>query len=160
MPTADRTTLKAAIEELTDKLRTNLTAEPPTAAKPFRRVAVHVGGIDEFPRPFLALHLTRARPVSIVDDDRLFEVTMSLRVVTDVSASDPHAALLDPIGALEDCMDGLVDIGVIEGAEGFDDRAWAFDYPKATAGARVAAASATQTFVVKVERAQNREPAE
>ncbi|MCH7838998.1 MAG: hypothetical protein IID38_02025 [Planctomycetes bacterium] len=159
MPTTDRTTIKAAIEELTDKLRTNLVADPPTATKPFRRVEVHQAGVEEYPRPFLTLSLSRARPIGVIDNDKLIEVAMTLRLVTDVSASDPHAAVLDKIGALEDYLDGIVDAGVIEGAEGFDQRVWSFEYPKTPAGARVAAASATQTFVVKVERQQNREPA-
>ena len=159
MPTADRTTIKAAIEELTTKLRTNLVADPPTDAKPFRRVEVASAGVEEYPRPFLTLLLTRAQPIGITDNDKLLEVTMTLRVVTDVSASDPHDAILDKIGALDDYLDSILDSGVIDGAEGFDDRAWTFDYPRATAGARVASASATQTFVVKVEREQNREPA-
>lgn len=159
MPTPDRTTLKAAIEELTDKLRTNLTADPPTVGKPFRRVAVHVGGVDEFPRPFLTLHVTRARPIAVVDNDKLWAATMSLRAVADVRASDLHAELLDPIAAIEDYLDSLIDIGVLEGAEGFDDRVWSYEYTKTTAGSRVAAATAVQTFVVKVEREQNREPA-
>ena len=159
MATADRTTIKAAIEELTTKLRTNLVADPPTATKPFRRVEIADTGVEEYPRPFLTLLLTRTRPVGVADNDRLVEVTMTLRVVTDVAASDPHAAMLDTIGAVEDYFDSILDAGVIEGAEGFDDRAWTFEYPRATAGARVASATATQTFVVKVERGQNREPA-
>lgn len=159
MATADRTTIKAAIEELTTKLRTNLVADPPTATKPFRRVEIADTGVEEYPRPFLTLLLTRTQPVGVVDNDRLVEVTMTLRVVTDVRASDPHAAMLDTIGAVEDYFDSILDTGVIEGAEGFDDRAWTFEYPRATAGARVASATATQTFVVKVERGQNREPA-
>ena len=159
MATADRTIIKAAIEELTTKLRTNLVADPPTATKPFRRVEIADTGVEEYPRPFLTLLLSRTRPVGVVDNDRLVEVTMTLRVVTDVAASDPHAAMLDTIGAVEDYFDSILDAGVIEGAEGFDDRAWTFEYPRATAGARVASATATQTFVVKVERGQNREPA-
>ncbi len=158
MATADRTTIKAAIEELTTKLRTNLVADPPTATKPFRRVEIADTGVEEYPRSFLTLLLTRTRPVGVADNDRLVEVTMTLRVVTDVAASDPHAAMLDTIGAVEDYFDSILDAGVIEGAEGFDDRAWTFEYPRATAGARVASATATQTFVVKVERGQNREP--
>ncbi len=159
MATADRTTIKAAIEELTTKLRTNLVADPPTATKPFRRAEIADTGVEEYPRPFLTLLLSRTQPVGVADNDRLVEVTMTLRVVTDVAASDPHAAMLDTIGAVEDYFDSILDAGVIEGAEGFDDRAWTFEYPRATAGARVASATATQTFVVKVERGQNREPA-
>ncbi len=157
--TPDRTTIKAAIEELTTKLRTNLVADPLTSAKPFRRVEVGGAGVEEYPRPFLTLLLARARPIGISENDKLTEVTMTLRLVTDVAAADPHTAMLDKIGALEDYLDSVVDTGVIGGAEGFDDRVWTFDYPRTTAGARVAAASATQTFVVKVERERNREPA-
>jgi hypothetical protein len=159
MATADRTTIKAAIEELTAKLKTNLVDDPPTAAKPFRRIGIGASGVEEYSRPFLTLELTRARPVGVIDNDKLVQVSMTLRVITDVSASDPHEAILDKIGAVEDYLDSIVDSGVIEGAEGFDDREWMLDYPRATAGARVAAAIATQTFVVKVEREHNREPA-
>lgn len=157
--TPDRTTIKAAIEELIDKLRTNLVADSLTAAEPFRRVTVGEAGVEEYPRPYLTLWLVRSRPIGVSENDKLVEVSMSLRVVTDVSASDPHEAILDKIGALDDYLDSIADTGVIEGAEGFDDRAWTFNYPSATAGARVATASATQTFVVKVEREHNREPA-
>jgi len=159
MATPDRTTIKAAIEELTTKLRANLTADPPTAVKPFRRIEVATGGVEEYPHPFLTLMLARTRPVGVIEDDKLLEVSMALRMVTDVSASDPHEAILDKIGAIEDYFDSILDTGVIEGAEGFDDREWTFDYPHATAGARVASAAAVQTFVVKVERQHNREPA-
>lgn len=159
MPTADRTTVKAAIVELTTKLRTNLIADPPTASKPFRRVEISSGGGDEYARPFLTLQLARIRPIAVADNDRLLAVAMSLRMVTDVSASDPHAAILDAIGAVEDYFDGIVDSGVIDGAEGFDDREWIIDYPTATAGARMAVATARETFIVKIERGNNREPA-
>jgi len=161
MPTADRTTIKAAIDELINKLRTNLAAIPPTATKPFRRVEVGDSGAagEEYPRPFLTVRLVRARPIGIVDDDKVMEVTTALRMVTDVSASDPHGAMLDKIGALDDYLDSIRDGGVIAGAEGFDDRVWTFDYPRATSGSRIAAAEATQTFVVKVQRTFNRVPA-
>ena len=119
MATTDRTTIKAAIEELTTKLRTNLVADPPTATKPFRRVEIADTGVEQYPRPFLTLLLTRTQPVGVADNDRLVEVTMTLRVVTDVAASDPHAAMLDTIGAVEDYFDSILDAGVIEGAEGF-----------------------------------------
>ncbi len=159
MPTPDRTTIKAAIEELTTKLRTNLTADPPTATKPFRRVEIAAAGVEEYPRPFLTLLLARTRPIGVTDNDRLIGVSMTLRMVTDLSSSDPHPAILDKIGAVEDYFDSIVDTGVIEGAEGFDDREWTLEYPRATAGARMASATASQTFVVKVQRGQNREPA-
>ena len=159
MPTPDRTTLKAAIDELSTKLRANLVADPPTATKPFRRVEVGPVGIEEYPRPFLGLLLSRARPIGVTDNDKIIEASMTLRLVTDVTASDPHGAILDKIGAVDDYLDSLIDTGILEGAEGFDDRVWTFDYPRATSGARVASASAAQTFVVTVERQQNRVPA-
>ena len=158
-PTPDRTTIRATIDEFITKLRDNLVADPPTAAKPFRRVEVGDTGLTEFPRPFLALFLNRTTLIGIVDNDKLIEATMTLRLATDASAADLHGTLLDKIGAVEDYLDSIVDTGVIEGAEGFDRRVWDFDYPRTTAGARVASARATQTFVVKVEREQNRVPA-
>ena len=66
---------------------------------------------------------------------------------------------MNEMARIEDYLDGIIDTGVLEGAEGFDDRAWTFDYPKSSAGARVAVATAKHTFVVKVERQQNRVPA-
>ena len=159
MPTADRTTIKAAIDELVSKLRTNLAAIPPTATKPFRRVEVGDAGTEEYPRPFLTVRLIRARPIGIVDDDKVFEITTTLWMVTDVSASDPHGAMLDKIGALDDYLDSIRNSGVIAGAEGFDDRVWTIDYPRTTSGSRVASAEATQSFVVKVQRTFNRVPA-
>ena len=159
MATPDRTTIKATIEDLATKLTTNLVADPPTATKPFRRVVVGASGVEEYPRPFLSMLLTRAQPLGVTDNDKVVWMTMTLRVVTDAAEADPHEAILDKIGALDDYFDSIVDSGVISGAEGFDDRAWTFEYPRATAGARVATATAAQTFVVKVERGQNREPA-
>ncbi len=159
MPTADRTTIKVAIDELVNKLRTNLAANPPTATKPFRRVEVGDAGPGSYPRPFLTVHLLRTRAIGVVDDDKVMEAAVVLRMVTDVSASDPHGAILDKIGAVEDYLDGIRDSGVIAGAEGFDDRSWTFDYPRTTSGSRVATAEATQTLVVKVQRTYNRMPA-
>lgn len=158
-PTPDRTTIKVVIEELTTRLRANLVADPPTATKPFRRVEVGGQGLEEYPRPFLTLQLARTRPIGVTQNDKVVEVAMTLWIVTDVLASDPHTAMLDEISAIDDYLDSVIDTGVIEGAEGFDDRVWTFEYPKSTAGARVATAKATQSFVVKIERGQNRIPA-
>ncbi len=144
---------------LTTKLQTNLVADPPTATKPFRRVRVGPTGDEEYPRPFLTVQLARIRPIATVDGDKLIEAAVTLHLVTDVTQSDPHDALLDKVGAVDDYLDSIRDTGVIEGAEGFDDREWTFDFPRTTAGARLASAKASQTFVVKVEREQNREPA-
>ena len=157
--TPDRTTIKATVGEFISKLRANLVADPPTAAQPFRRIEVAGEGVADYPRPFLALTLTKVRPIGVVDNDKLFEVSIALRAVLDVSATDPHDTMLDAIAAIEDYMDTILETGVIEGAEGFDNQIWTLDYPRATAGARVASASATQNIVVKVERQNNREPA-
>lgn len=159
MPTTDRTTIKAVIDELKTKLTDNLVADPPTTVKPLRRVEVASAGFEEYPRPFLTLLLVRTKPIGVTQNDKLIEVTMTLRIVTDASAADPHAAMLDKIGAVDDYLDSIVDSGVLEGAEGFDDRVWTFEYPRSTAGVRVAAATAAQAFVVKVQREQNRVPA-
>ncbi len=157
--TSDRTTLKAALAELAAKLTANLVADPPTGAKPLRGLTVGAGSVMACPRPFMALRLARTRTIAVMDDDKVLAATVLLTLVTDVSASDPHDALLDKIGAVEDYLDSLIDIGVMEGTEGSDDREWTFEYPSATTGARVVSAQAVQTLIVKVERGQNREPA-
>lgn len=159
MSTADRTTVKAAINELTTKLTDNLVADPPTSAKPFRRIGVGESQPDAFARPFLMITLTRSRPIGVTENDRLIEIQMQLRAVVDVTAAVAHDVLLDAIGAIEDYFDSIIDTGVIDGAEGFDNRVWSFDYPSTTSGARLAVASAGQTFIVKVERQQNLTPA-
>ena len=158
MPTPDRTTVKAAVQEFVSKLRSNLIVDPPTAAKPLRRVEVGQMGSEEYPRPFLAVRLTRTRPIGTGDDDKLIEVSSELRLVTDAAGTDPHDTVLDQLGAVEDYLDSIVDTGVIDGAEGFDDRAWTIDYPRTTSGSRLAVAEAKQTFVVKIQRGRNREP--
>jgi len=158
MAATDRTTISASLDELAAKLWANLVADPPTPAKPFRRVAVGRAGFQEHPRPFLALTVTRTRPIGAMDNDKLIQVTMTLRLVADILASDPHVALLAAIGAVEDYLDAIVETGVIGGADGFDDRTWVFDYPQTAAGARVAAAEASQSFVVRVQREGNRVP--
>ena len=147
------------MDEFVSKLRDNLVADPPTSAKPFRRAEVGATGVEEYARPFLSVLIAAARPIGVVNDDKVIEVTVTVRVVVDVTQVDPHDALLDTVGALDDYLDGIIDTGVIEGAEGFDDRAWTFDYPRSSAGARVAVATAKHTFIVKVERQQNRNPA-
>jgi hypothetical protein len=158
MPTPDRTTLKATMAEFVVKLRNALVSDPLTASQPFRSVVIGDARGDEHPRPFLALTLIRVRPIGAIDGDKMLEASMTLRMFTDVLDTDSHPALLDKIGAIEDHLDNIIDEGVIEGAAGFDDRVWSFDYPITSSGARLASASANQTFVVKVEREHNREP--
>ena len=58
------------------------------ASMPFRRVAVGAEGVEEFPRPFLSLRLSKTSPVAATDDDKLLDVSMSLRVVADVTDAD------------------------------------------------------------------------
>jgi len=159
MPTPDRTTIRTVVDELRGRLATNLVADPPTADKPFRVVASGHSIATAHPRPFMSLAPTHAKPVGVTSGDRLFEVSVTLQIVTDVTDSDPAAPLLDLIGAVEDYMDAIIDAGVVDGASGFDEREWTFDYPRATAGARVATAEARQTFVARVERNFNRTPA-
>ena len=74
MSTPDRTTIKAAIEELTAKLRANLVADPPTAAKPFRKVEAGAAEVQAYPRPFLTVFLNRTR----IDPLLLVSSTVSL----------------------------------------------------------------------------------
>lgn len=157
--TPDRTTIRAAFEALTNQLRTNLVADPPTETKPFLSVQAGPTAPTAFTRPFLAAFLTRTRPIGATQGDKIVSVTTTLRIVADVLDDDPHTVLLDKIGAVDDFLDGVADTAIIEGTEGFDDRTWTFDFPSVTTGARMATASAEQSFVVKVERQQNRIPA-
>ena len=155
----DRTTIKAAITNLVTMLRTHLVADPPTDSKPFREVQPANAEVESFVRPLLAVRLIKAEPIGMVNDEKVMEVTSKFRIVADVIASDPHDAILDKVGAVDDYLDSLIDTGVLEGAEGFDHRSWRFEYPRAAAGARLVSAEASQLFIVKVERQQNREPA-
>jgi len=157
--TPDRTTIRAALDAYVLALRNNLTVEPPTASKPFRRIAVGEAKLSEHPRPYLMVWLSKTRVVSAVSDDKLIELTLNLKAVTDATQNDSHGALLDAIGALDDYLDSLRDTGIIEGAEGFDLRSWMFEFPAQQAGARTCSASATDVVVVKVEREHNRLPA-
>jgi len=141
MPTTDRTTIKASVETLTTMLRNNLIADPPTASQPFRRITFGAWGMENFPRPHMSLQLSGSKPVGIVDNDKVFEVGMSIRIFTDVTDTDGFASVLDHMGAVDDYLDSLIDTGIIEGTDGFDDRAWSIEYPKETTGARVVIAT-------------------
>jgi len=159
MPTPDRTTIRAALDQLVVNLRANLVASPPTTTKPF--LAVHVGspGATDHPRPFLAINLTGARAIATTDGDRIMDVEITMRIVTDVTSADPFGTVLDHVGATDDYLDSLIGTGIIDGAEGFDDRAWTFDDAKTRSGPRTLSASAKQTVIVKIQRNQNQTPA-
>lgn len=152
---ADRSTILEALEELRDQLAAALEQDPPTAQKPFRRIVDGEPGAIEFPRPFLALRAVRAAPVTVSDDDKAMEVTVGLRILTDVTDASPLATLFSKAAAVDDFLDGLREDGLVEGVEGFDRQTWSFIYPKQTAAARIAQADGTLTFVVKVARDQN-----
>lgn len=155
MPATERTTIKETTARLVAVLRENLTAEPPTAARPFRRVVVGDAAAHDHPRPFLAVRLIRVRPLSAIDGDRVVEAAFELRLVTDVTAAEPHDTLLDRVAAVENVLDSLVDEGLIDGAAGLDDRAWNHEFPRTGSGSRVAAAAAVLTVVAAIEREAN-----
>ena len=156
MPTTDRTTIKAAIEELVTKLRANLVADPPTTAKPFRKVEAGIGDVDHYPRPFLTVRAVRARAASVIDGDKAIEVTIELRIVADILGVDPLTAVYDQMGAVEDYLDSIRGTGILDGTAGFDERTWALETSNSTSGARVSTATAQQTLIVKVQRGFNR----
>lgn len=156
MPTAQRTTIKAAVSELISKLRDNLTADPPTAQKPFRRVEAGTGEVGHFPRPFLAVRVVRVRPATAVDGDRVVEVTIEMRIAADILGVDPLSAIYDQMGAVEDYLDSIRELGIIDGATGFEDRVWALETARTSSGARVSTATAQQTLHVAVQRGFNR----
>lgn len=159
MPTADRATLRVVMDEVLTVLRGQVVANPPTADKPFRRIEAGIVDAEAGPRPVLGVVLSKARPVGSIDNDKVWEATTQLVAVVDLTGADAHGGMLDVVGAVEDALDGLMDVGVVEGSDGFDNRAWSFEYPVTRSGARVGVARATQTFVVRVEREQNRVPA-
>jgi len=156
----DRTTIKAAVQELVSQLRDGLTASPPTAGKPFRAVRAGFDGPEAAARPFLAVRLSKATPSAALEGDKVFDCTAVLRLVTDIAAADAHDELLDKAAAVEDFFDGLLaaEASVVEGADGFDDRSWTYSYPSGTVGGGTAAAECTMTCRVRVERGANREP--
>jgi hypothetical protein len=156
MPTLDRTTIKSAVDELLNKLRSNLAADPPTASKPFRKVEAGSGEIEHYPRPFLSLRPVRARAASVVDDDKVVEVTIEMRIVADIAGVDPYTAVCDQMGAVEDYLDSIRDSGIIDGSAGFDERTWALEPSKLSSGGRVSTATAQQTLLVKMQRGFNR----
>lgn len=160
MATPDRTTIKATMQGLMAALRDNLQADPPTATKPFRRIEEGEVRFSEYVRPFLTVRLVKTEPASATEGDKVWQATIAMRLVTDVVSGDPHDAILDAVGAVEDCFDSLLtgEDNVVEGADGFDDRLWSFVYPAGSAGVQVAEATCQQTVVVKVERGYNRVP--
>ena len=160
MPTADRTTIKAAIQALMSKLRGGLVAQPPTAVKPFRRIEEGAARFDEYARPFMAVRIIETDPAGTTEGDKIIRVTLDMRLVTDVVTADPHDAILGAVGAVEDFFDGLItaEDEVIEGADGFDDRSWTIGYPSGAGVAQAAEARCRQTLMVKVERGYNRVP--
>ena len=160
MATADRTTVKAAIQALMTKLRANLQADPPTASKPFRRIEEGEAAFGEYVRPFMTVRIVEIKPVGTTEGDKLLQVTLGMRLVTDVVSADPHDAVLDAVGAVEDYFDELVvdEETIIEGADGFEERTWTFGYPAGAAGSQAAEATCRQSCVVKVEREYNRVP--
>lgn len=158
MPTPDRSTLHVVMDQVLSQLRSGLLANPPTAAQPFRRIEAGLIDAEVGPRPVMGVTLLRARPSGSLDNDKVWEATTQLVVVVDLAAADAHGLMLDVVAGVEDYLDALIDVGIVEGADGFDDRAWSFEYPATRAGARVGVAKATQTFVVRVERTHNRTP--
>lgn len=154
----DSTTIKAAMEELVVKLRANLVADPPTPQKPFRKVESGMGGIEHLPRPFLAVHAVRVRTISAIDDDKVVEIIIEMRIAADILGVDPLTAVYDQIGAVEDYLDSIRETGIIEGTAGYEDRTWALETSNSGSGARISTATAQQTLIVHVQRGFNRAP--
>lgn len=158
MPAVDRTPLKIVMKTLMANLRTGLVADPPTVTKPFRKIEEGDAAANEYVRPFMAVRLIKIEPLDTIEGDKIILATLAMRLVTDVVSDDPHDAILDAVGAVEDHFDNMQILQqvFVEGADGFDDRKWTFTYPAGSSGTRIAQTDCEQTFVVKVERAQNR----
>ncbi|MFQ5463590.1 MAG: hypothetical protein ACE5E5_13320 [Phycisphaerae bacterium] len=158
-PTPDRTTIQSAFDALMARLRAVLVADPPTPAAPFYGAIAGTPAPTSHPRPFLAVTVVAAEPIGGISGDKLIRVALGLHIVTDVGQTDPHAEIVDKIGAVDDFFDNTIQTGLIEGAQGFDDRNWQIDMAVATSGSRTAGAAARQSMIVKVARNQNRIPA-
>jgi len=158
--TPDRSTIKTAVQELVLALSTNLVADPLTAVKPFRRVDEGPPSPSQYPRPFLSVWLTRSEPTALTEGEKVQRVTARLRAVVDVVGDDPHDAILDTVGAVDDYFDSLISgaTGITDGADGFEDRTWTYTYPAGSTGGRMASAECELSFIVKVERGFNRVP--
>jgi len=150
-----RNTIKAAMDRLRNRFETKLVADPPTLAKPFRKVIEGDAGAVEHARPFVTIRAGRSRPIGVSEDDKLIEVTIHSRIVTDVTEASPNDALFDKVAAVDDYFDGIIEAGLLAGVDGLDHRTWVFGYPESKAGARVASAECTQSFVVRVAREAN-----
>ncbi len=160
MATSDRTTVKATVQALLAEMRAGLVADPPDGEAPFRGIEEGFARYDEYVRPFMTVRILETTAVTAVEGDKIVRVTFDMRLVTDVLSDDPHDAILDAVGAVEDFFDGLLtgEDEIIEGADGFDDRSWSFKYPSGSTGPLAAEASCRQTCLVKVERGYNRVP--
>lgn len=155
MPTTARTTIKQTLAGLLGDMDAHLVADPPLSSRPLRSVIGGKPGDTAFPRPFVSVYLLQAEIAGAADDDKMISVTMGMRLCADADGADPHDSLLEIIGRIDNYFDSLRDDGLLNGAAGFDDRSWKFDYPRITAGARVVAAIATQTFAVRVRREES-----
>lgn len=155
MPSSDRTTLSAAIAALVDELSDRLVADPPTPSSPLRRIIAGAASVEGAVRPVMAVRLSRVRTLSAADDDRLMEASIALLLATDAGEADAHERVLALTGAVEDALDALRETGVIEGADGLDDRSWDVRFAAGAAGSRVATAEAAVGLVVRVAREDN-----
>ena len=159
MSTPERTTIQTFLEALRTALADQLIADPPTPAAPFRAVPWGPAEPESHPRPFLTLWPADVEPLGVIDDDKVLRVELRCAAVVDIRTEAAAPTLLDAAAAVDDCLDGLRPTLLAEGADGLDDHTWTFAYPKTAAGARVGTATATLTFVARVERSHNRLPA-
>lgn len=150
-----RNTIKAAMDRLRSRFESKLVADPPTSSKPFRKVIEGDADSAAFARPFVTIRASKAQPVGVTEDDKLIEVTIKSRIVTDVMDGTPNDAMFDQAAAVDDYFDSIIEDGLLEGVDGLDHRTWVFGYPEVKAGARVASAECTQSFVVRVAREAN-----
>lgn len=144
---------------LVSRMESELIGEPPAPDAPLRRVLVGEASPGVVPRPFVAVVARGAEPIGTIDGDKLVALSVELAVVVDVVGDTANSTLFDAVGAIDDFFDGMLDDGLVDGVDGFDDRAWTLSYPKAKAGGRVATARAVQRAIVRVGRLNNRVPA-
>ena len=152
---ASQTTIKAVLDKIESRYRTKLVADPPTATKPFWTVIEGIATGIEATRPFLAIHATEVRPTDRMDGDQHFRLTFVTQLFTDIDDASQIADLHNKMSEVDDFWDDERATGLLNGAEGFDERRWQIIHPKETQPTRLGRAELTNTCIVNVKRGTN-----
>ena len=152
---ASQTTIKAVLDKIEARYRTQLVADPPTNNKPFWTVIEGIATGIETTRPFLAVHAADVRPTDRMDGDQHIRLTFVTQLFTDIDDASMIADLHNKMSEVDDFWDDERAAGFLSGAEGFDERQWKIIHPKETQPTRMGRAELTNTCIVNVGRGSN-----